>query len=145
MNGNILNASLVLFLLAAGCMAAAAWLNDQIRRLELKKARAKGTVVEICSVPSVKVKPSSEFHDLYYAVIEFFADGKLVRVRSKKQDFPCSYQVGQTLTVLYDTDDPSRYEVRTNGPRDIGAFALRISGAVFLTFGVIVFLIAARR
>ena len=145
MNGNIFGASMVLFLLAGGCMAAAAWLNDRIRRSELRKARAKGTVVEICSVPSVTVKPSSEFHDLYYAVIEFFADGKLVRVRSKKQEFPSSYQVGQKLTVLYDVDDPSRYDIRVNGPRDIGAYVLHILGAVFLTTGVVVFLIAARK
>ena len=144
MNGSLWGISVLLLVLAAAAMIGILILNDRIRKDEFRQGRTEGKVVAISPVRSALVDPLSEFHDLYYAEIEYYADGKLIRVHSREQEFPSSYYVGQRLKILYDRESPEQFLIRRYGPKDIAAIGLRILAAVLLLSGVIVFLVSAR-
>ena len=144
MNDSMWMASFWLFL-AWGAFTGFAF---YCRRQELStigyRPVAEGKVVDIRTEPAGGDRSRGEFHDLHYAVIEFFADGKLYSVKSPESEFPSIYYKGQKLNILYHKEDPEDYEILKPGRWSMGAKAANVVSFLFLIGGLICFFLAAR-
>lgn len=52
---------------------------------------AEARVVQIATGPLASAENRTEFHDRMYPMIEFFAGGKLVKVKGPACRYPCPY------------------------------------------------------
>jgi hypothetical protein len=131
-------------------MAAVCMLLSQLGRwIDRSKSRyraaAEGRVVRIETEPADARENRTEFHDRQYAVIEFFAGGRLVEVRGPVSAYPSPYHTGQRLHLSYDPQDPSRYQIVTDHRWNILA-RIACGAAVFLVAaGCLFFLLFATR
>ena len=89
-------------------------------------------------------KHRSEFHDLHYAVIEFFAGGRLYSVKSPESRFPRVYYIGQKLQILYQPDDPEDYEILQRGIWYQGSRICNAASLLLIVAGLLCFFFAAR-
>lgn len=145
MNGNLWNASFVCFLLAAAAAVISAVFRQWSRKNEKYHSHAEGRVVSIKTEPAERTGNRSEFHDRQFAVIEYIAEGKLVKVKSPETFYPCPYYVGQKFRLCYDRSDPQNFEICTEKKWRTCA-ALMYGTAIILTvFGCILFLMFAAR
>lgn len=145
MNINLWTASFVCFILAAVLAAASAVCRhmEKVRRTYAGKAR--GHVVHIITEPADGGKNRTEFHDRQYAVIEFFAQGHLVKVKSQATVYPCPYYVGQSLELCYDPGEPERYQILTDRKWEIlSALSYGFSLAMAAAGGVLFLMFAGR-
>lgn len=96
--------------------------RDWRRRLEDERARATGAVVE----HTYKGKPTGKERDAF-PVIEFTAEGQLVRktydYALPKADFP----VGRQLEVLYDPNDPTHFHLEMANSPEKGRKPIRFA------------------
>ena len=78
------------------------------RRAERERVRASGTVVDIVKHLSLgRGKPLIAWHP----VVEFRAEGQLLRHESREGYWPAQIRVGDHVEIRYDADDPSRYHL----------------------------------
>lgn len=145
MNTDLWTVSLVSFVLSAvfAALSAACRHMEKIRRGY--EARARGHVVHIVTEPADSGKNRTEFHDRQYAVIEFFAGSRLVKVKSPASVYPCPYHVGQELELCYDRADPEKYQIRTDRRWEmLSLLSYRVSFAM-IVLGCVLFLLSAVR
>ncbi len=145
MNSNLWTASFVCFVFAAVLAAASAVCRhmEKVRRTYAEKAR--GHVVHIITEPADGEKNRTEFHDRQYAVIEFFARGRLVEVKSQATTYPCPYYVGQRLELCYDPGEPERYQILTDRKWDfLSALSYGVSLGLVVVGGILFLMFAGR-
>ena len=88
--------------------------RDILRHEERERARATGTVMEVIRVERrYRGRRGSRPKTFvsYYPVVEFQAEGRLVRDQSA-YGFPTKeLSVGDSVEILYDADDPSHFHL----------------------------------
>ncbi len=145
MNINLWTASFVCFIFAVVLAAASAVCRHMEKTRRTYAGRTRGHVVHIITEPADGEKNRTEFHDRQYAVIEFFAQGRLVKVKSQATTYPCPYYVGQSLELCYDPGTPERYQILTERKWELlSALAYGFSLGL-AAVGVILFLMFAGR
>lgn len=143
MNGSMWNVSFVCFILAAAAAAASAVFRQWSRKNERYHSHAEGRVVSIETTQAADNR--SEFHDRQFAVIEFIADGKLVKVKSPGMYYPCPYYVGQKFCLCYDREHPENFEILTEKKWRICAALAYAIAIILIIFGGLLFLMSASR
>lgn len=145
MDNNLWAASFACFILAAALAAASAICRhmEKVRRTYAEKTR--GRVVHIITEPADVGKNRTEFHDRQYAVIEFFAKGRLTEVRSQATVYPCPYYVGQELKICYDPEKPEQYQILTDRKWEILSALSYGFSFVMIAAGCVLFLMFAGR
>lgn len=105
----------------------------------------EGHVVRIETEPADSGENRTEFHDRQYAVIEFFSNGRLVKVKGPVFTYPYPYHVGQKLHLCYDPEHPDHYQIITDRRWQLlaaGAYGISI---LLVTAGCSFFLMYAAR
>ncbi len=107
------------------------------------KGRAVGRVVElILDRPKVGGSP---FRNVYYPVIEFYAEGQLIKVKYPHGSYPSAYRKNQEIKIYFNLDNPRQFRIVRSNPLKNLAFALAAAGMVFMVGGGIGFLVFAVR
>ncbi len=145
MNINLWTASFACFILAAVLVAVSAVCRRMAKKRHAYAKEARGRVVHIVTEPADAEKNRTEFHDRQYAVIEFFAQGHLVEVKSQATIYPCPYYVGQELDLCYDPVEPERYQILTDRRWELSASLSYGLSLVMIAAGCILFLMFAGR
>ena len=97
-----------------------------LRREERLRARATGTVTEVVR----RVDHSSDGGSAsWYPIVSFEADGRAISLESDAGGGRKRFYEGQSVEVLYDPDDPSRFMLEGHDPT-------RLVGRVFLGVGL---------
>lgn len=111
MNINFWTVSCVCFLFAAVLAVLSAVCRYLVKNNRAYTSFTEGRVVHIETEPADAGRNRTEFHDRQYAVIEFFSNGRLIKVKGPVSTYPCPYHVGQKLYLCYDPGDPTRYQI----------------------------------
>ncbi len=138
-------ASCAALILGILCMAAGAVLSCLSKREEKYRGHAEARVVDIETERRFGEASLSEFRNCQVAVFEFFANGKLIKVRDDSNAYPCPYALNQRVRICYDPAHPERYEIETQGGRRRLGGILNVLGIVGLSAGCIFFLLYAAR
>lgn len=145
MNINLWTASFVCFIFAAVFAAASAACRHMEKTGRAYAGKTRGHVVHIITEPADGEKNRTEFHDRKYAVIEFFAQGRLVEVKSQATVYPCPYYVGQKLELCYDPEKPERYQILTDRKWELlSALAYGFSLGMVVVGGILFLMFAGR-
>ena len=104
-NKGLWNVSLVLIVI--GLLAFAAGIILQVIRREKEQAvrRVQARVVELVLDENTKGSAYG-LRNSYYPVFEYYADGKLIKVRHKEGAWPSRYKVNDRVSLLYDPEEP---------------------------------------
>ena len=112
------------------------------RQEERERSRASGTVVDIVKHLSLgRGKPLIA----WYPVVEFRAEGQLLRHESREGYWPAQIRVGEHVEILYDADDPSHYHME-EGPEKqaAGCRVTVLVGMLWIAVASIVALFVSR-
>lgn len=109
-------------LLCSGLRARRRWWT----RMERERARATGTVVDFAPGKGGGVVP----------VVRFVAEGQEYRLAAPG-GASAGYEAGQSVDVLYDADDPTRFHLEARDEGTPPGAGLRRVGLVFLACGAI--------
>jgi hypothetical protein len=110
-----------------------------IRRFVDRAAKAPGTVVR------VEFETNNEGGNTFRPVVEFRTPaGARVEFKSRLSTSPASYDVGDSVKVLYEANAPNRAEIDAFLPLWLPALLCGIIGAVFLAVGTVVLRIPSR-
>ena len=93
------------------------------RREERMRTRAGGKVVEV-------VRRAGANGVGWYPIVEFEADGRRVSLESQDGGGAKRFYEGQSVEVLYDPDDPTRFRLE-------GLDIIRLVGTIFLWVGLV--------
>ena len=114
---------------------------DMRRRMERERTRTTGEVVEL--VPSRKRARNGR--DSWHPLVAFRADGQERRLESPDAYWPGQVNVGETVEILYDADDPSRFHLeKLQEIENTSGWVLIRSGIVWIVVAAIISLLAIR-
>jgi hypothetical protein len=137
---------LVLFgLVGLGAFACGTVWGGKRLRLWRGGLKTTGTVVELFeSVSTSKEGGRSTESRSFYPVVEFSAeDGSRHRLRGSTGSSTPSYEVGQSVSLLYSPSDPSSAQIADFEQFWLGPLCLTLFGLLFLAAGVGGFLLIA--
>lgn len=128
--------SFLLFILGLLMVAGSVLTVRRNKRLSQEGLTADGTIVD------VKVVTSTDQNDndtvSYYPVFQFStADGRVVRVESKVSGGQSTYQVGQTVPVVYREAEPQKAKINRKGELYTGPIFLGCCGGVAMIAGIV--------
>ncbi len=92
----------------AAAVAGAVWKRRQTSR-EIYKGHTTGRVVELHLLPDRSGR--SGYHDCYYPVVEYYAQGLLFRSELSEGSWPSRYAVNDEVAVCFDPADPDLWEI----------------------------------
>lgn len=142
MDGSMWNSSFLFLLFGILGLIASAALKEYAKQQERFRNFTEGIVVNIVAEPAEEEENRTEFRNRHYAEIEYFAEGKLVKVKSPEAVYPSPYEVGQKLTVCYDSRKPSRYYIWHPNKWNYGSTAARILAMVLILIGIVYFFLS---
>lgn len=145
MSGELWNASCVLFVLGAICAIAGIVLKYYGEKQEKFRGRAEARVVDIVTEPRTGASSLSEFRNRQAAVFEYYAGGKLIKVKDPSVTYPCPYQLHQKVKICYDPANPKNYCIAGRNWWRRAGTCLYVSGIVAALLGCTLFLIYASR
>lgn len=115
--------------------------SRETRHLRVTEAK----VVDIVAEPRTGSAAYSEFRNRQAAVFEFYADGKLIKLKDKSDTYPCPYYIGQRLKICYDPANPQDFSIVQVNKWNRAAFAMNYLSVVCFVLGCILFLMHASR
>lgn len=114
-------------------------------RQEVYPGRTEARVVEIVTEPRTGDATLSEFRHRQAAVFEFYAGGKLIKVKDPSDTYPCPYKLHQRVKICYDPYDPQQYRILgKNKWKDAGRCVYALSIFSFVLGGVLFLMHASR-
>ncbi len=137
--------SCVVFVIGFVCGGAGLFLRYYSRRNENYKGHAEARVVDIVAEPRRGLAALSEFHDRQAAVFEFYAGGRLIKVKDSADTYPCPYYLNQRIRISYDIDEPEHFYIEGKKHWEQLASAVSILGVVCIVAGCALFLLYAAR
>lgn len=144
-SGNLWMAGCILMVLGAACAVIGMLLNYYGEQQEIYPGRAEARVVEILTEPRSGAAALSEFRHCQAAVFEFYAAGKLVRVKEVSDTYPCRYVLHQKVKLCYNPLNPTQYRIlKRNDWKMAGKLAYAGGIAMLLLGGALFLLYAAR-
>jgi hypothetical protein len=109
-------------------LGLAGWFYLREYKLERSGYSAQGTVIHLSE------RISDEDSLTYAPVVRFTThDGRTERFETSWSSYPPAYEVGQTVTVLYPTDDPSQAIIK--GENNLLILIFGILGGIELLVG----------
>lgn len=145
MSSDLWTAGCILMILGAACAAIGMLLKYYGEQQEVYPGRAEARVVDIITEPRTGEASLSEFRHCQVAVFEFYAGGKLIKVKDPSNTYPCRYQLHQKVKICYNPLNPTQYRILSTNPwRNAGRLAYA-AGSVMLVVGCALFLMHAAR
>lgn len=145
MGHELWTASCVLLLLGFLCGAAGAALGWYRRSREMYRGHAEARVVELAIERKTGEASLSEFRNRQVAVFEFYAGGKLIKVRDKSDVYPCPYYMNQRVRICYDPADPQQFQIEERSVLQLAEKLLQLACAGLILAGAVAFLMYASR
>ena len=138
MNKASWNASL--FLLAAGMLVTGAGLVLSLlyKRRETMKGHAVARVVELILDANPLAK-TDEYQNCFYPVFEFYAGGRLYKIRYEIGSLPSMFSVGQRVRIDFDPEDPSDFVIAEPGMRQYIPEIVAGAGLCLFLLGILIF------
>lgn len=100
------------------------------RREEQERARATGSIVEyVNETKRYRRGPTVRFTR---PVVEFRAEGQVIRQKYENSLSPEQYPVGASVDVVYDADDPTRFHLDADAEFSQGAGSFVRTGIIWL-------------
>lgn len=139
-------ASIILMILGTGALVASALFGRRARRKRPYQKCAEARVVEIVGVPREgNHLPRTGFQNRLAAVLEFYADGRPVKVTDPSDRYPCPYRLNESVPICYNPADPQQFQIIRKNRYDYLAPAANAIGMLLLVAGVVLFLVYATR
>ncbi len=88
------------------------------------------TVEAIAKVVEIRTTTSAEDGDSYYPVLEYNANGQIMREESSIGSSNQKYQINDNVDILYNPENPKEFLIK-------GEFDIRILGIIFVVMGII--------
>lgn len=145
MNSLFWTLSFVLMIGGGIAVAASRVSRSLVDRQEHYRGRATATVVAIEIDEPDERGQSLGIHDYYYAVLAYYAAGKLYQKRYEKGGNPCPFTMNQKIEIQYDTERPERFTLRRKRRIHYLSPLLYYGGMCACVAGGILFLLAALR
>ena len=124
------------FLLLLG----AAWTVSSTKAWIAHCVEAEGKVVEM-----VRMRDSDNTGYLFAPVVRFqTVEGRIVEFESSFRSNPPGYRTGQTVSVLYDPDEPRSAAIRDVFRLWFMPIILGFTGSIFLTVGTAMIVMSGR-
>lgn len=100
----------------------------------------KQAVPSVGTVVKLRLEDSDEDEDVtrmvYYPIVEFMtANGEKYQSKGSIGSYPASYQVGDSLSVLYHPDNPHRFEINSFWSLWFSSIVLMLLGGTFTAVG----------
>ncbi len=140
MNRGLWNLSVIMVLLGIAGIGAGQFLLMRIRRKEELTGHTVAKVVKHVLRKSKGKAAAMGYENRYYPVLEYYADGKLIKVIHKRTVIPGQMQVGTKVPIDYDPDHPEKYAVVSTDKEKVLSYGLYTGGAVMLVMGILAFL-----
>ncbi|MDO4322802.1 MAG: hypothetical protein Q4C61_09770 [Lachnospiraceae bacterium] len=137
--------SCVLFALGFLCGAAGLFLKYYFQRNERYQGHAEARVVDIVAEPRKGLASLSEFHNRQAAVFEFYAGGRLIKVKDPADTYPCPYYLNQRIHISYDKEEPEHFYIEKKNHWKQLASGISMLGVVCIVAGCVLFLMYAAR
>ncbi len=137
--------SCVVFVLGFICGAAGLFLKYYSQKNENYKGHAEARVVDIIAEPRKGAASLSEFRNRQVAVFEFYAGGRLIKVKDPADTYPCPYHLNQRIRINYDIDEPEHFYIEGKNPWKHLASAVSMLGVACIVAGCVLFLMYAAR
>lgn len=137
--------SCVVLALGFICGGAGLFFRYYSRRNESYKGHAEARVVDIVAESRKGQASFSEFHNRQAAVFEFYAGGKLIKVKDPTDTYPCPYHLNQRIRINYDIDEPEHFYIEGKNRWEQLASAVSILGVTCIVAGCVLFLLYAAR
>jgi hypothetical protein len=99
------------------CAAAAVFFRYHSQKNRAYRGHAEAKVVDILTEPRTGASSLSEFRNRQAAVFEFYAGGRLVKVKDTKDTYPCPYFLNQRVLIDYDTETPENFCIASRSIR----------------------------
>ena len=87
------------------------------------------TVEAIAKVVEIRTTTSAEDGDSYYPVLEYNANGQIMREESSIGSSNQEYQINDNVDILYNPENPKEFLIK-------GEFDIRILGIIFVVLGI---------
>lgn len=102
------------------------------------RRRQAATMVTTARVVDVERGRDSNGSTYYYPVFEYYAGGRMLRVKSSVGSSPCRYQTGEEIELFYDPEKPEKFWCM----RDTKMMKLLCGifmgiGGIFLVLGIV--------
>lgn len=138
-------ASCILLVFGAVFAGAGTLLKYYSLRGERYTGRAEARVVDIVMEPRTGKSSLSEFRNSQVAVFEFFADGKLVKVKDRLDTYPSPYYINQKVEICYNQNNPQEYQILKKNRWKQLAGCMNVLSIVSILAGCVLFLLYAAR
>ena len=131
--------------LGAACAAIGMILKYYGEQQEVYPGRAEARVVDIVTELRTGEASLSEFRHRQAAVFEFYAGGKLIKVKDPSNTYPCPYHLHQRVKICYNPANPTQYRILgINRWKQAGRYVYAF-GIGLLILGCVLFLMHAAR
>ena len=143
-NKGLWNLSLLLMILGVLIFLAGAYLRTWRKRREIFTVAVDAVVVDII-VREKKKMTESMFANALYPVLQYYADGKLIKITYPRGEYPSRYKIGQKLSIAYDPARPERCIILRQPWRRYLPSLLCGAGMTLFISGVVTFILFASR
>lgn len=106
---------------------------------------AEARVVDIVMEPRNGTYSLSQFYNRQAAVFEFYAEGKLVKVKDTQEVYPTPYQMNQKIRILYNPGNPQQFCVAGKNKISLLSRILSVAAVFMVVLGCVFFLLHAGR
>ncbi len=145
MNKGLWTASLVLLVVGLIFLAMGIGCHLYENFKEPLKCRCTARVVELLLE---EPKPGEQFlfyKNCYYPVIEYYAEGKLYKLRYPHGSYPSRFKLNQEIKITYKKGQPEEFLLEKQSPLRLLSQCLYGVGVAALLTACIIFLIFAMR
>ncbi|MDD2958227.1 MAG: hypothetical protein PHR92_06825 [Lachnospiraceae bacterium] len=144
MNKSLWIASCCLIIIGLLFLLAGVILQYYQQYKEPLKGRTTGKVVELL-LAEPKKRTGAGYKNYYYPIFEYFAEGKLYKVRYPYGAYPSPFHINQEIKLCYNKEDPLEYQIAEINKWKLLSSALYGAGVISVMIGCIIFLIFAVR
>lgn len=137
--------SCIIFVVGFLCGGAGLFFRYYSQKNERYKGHADARVVDIVAEPRKGQASLSEFHNRQAAVFEFYADGRLIKVKDPADTYPCPYHLNQHIRVNYDVDEPEHFYIEGKNRWKQLASGISMLGVACIVTGCVLFFMYAAR
>lgn len=145
MSTELWNLSCIMFVLGIICAAAGIVLKYRGMSQERYRGHAEARVVDIVMEPQEGTYSLSQFYNKQTAVFEFFAEGKLIKVKDSSEAYLTPYRMNQKVKILYNPKNPEQFCVAGINRWMMLARGANAGAVVCLAAGCVFFLMHAAR
>lgn len=145
MNSFVWMLSFVLMVCGGISLAASLASRSYAEKRQRYRGKAVATVVEIVVDEPDRKGKEKGIHDYYYAVLAYYAEGRLYKKRCERGGNPCPFALNQKIEIQYDEANPEHFRIREKTQISYVSPALYYGGLLACLTGGLLFLLTAMR